>query len=143
MGVQASSIDGTGWARVQLNTKDPALLTLATTTNLLQWTYNGSTVGYVWHTDMCWAANPSPLNTHWYKTFCSNNAPTNSNNNRDICNWAIGDYKNWDFGNVNLTTEAHHWTKLCGQSSGKYTYEIQYWDAGEFSAIIYHTVKLN
>ena len=126
-----------------MHTKDPAWLTLATTTNFLRWNYNGSTVQWTEYNDACWAANPSPANTHWFTTFCSNNSPTYFNANSEVCNWAIGDYINWDFGNADQSTESYHWIKICGTNSGNYTYQTSYWDAGEASWLIFHTVTLN
>lgn len=63
--------NGNGFSRAI--TWDPAYYQLTNTDNTLDWSRDDSPTGCKWNarqTKNCWAANPSPLNTHWVIEAC-------------------------------------------------------------------------
>ncbi len=130
-------------AIVRLQTKDPAFITLNETTDYLRWKVNDNgTVTYLAWDDSCWAANPSPVGTHWYCEWCTNDPPWYEyyGHHEAVYNTASGHYINWDFGDPNLSTEVYHSITIKGKNDGNFVYWISYTDWGEYAWLLHHSV---
>ncbi|MCZ7355779.1 MAG: hypothetical protein O8C65_02500 [Candidatus Methanoperedens sp.] len=119
---------GTWLATIQMITKDPALWDLAKTTHTLTWTVNPSgTVTYKGRIDSCWAANPSPLNTHWYVDSCNfQGSYLYSADYTALFSTVDNKFHNWDFMNQNQATYVEHWNQIKGRNDGYYNYWIDF-----------------
>lgn len=102
---------------------DPAFILVAETTNYLKWTvFGGGTVQWKSWQYGCWAANPTPVGTHWSVTNCSHYGPYYGGGSTYVYHEATGKYKNTDWGDPGQATYVNHWSKIRGQNDGYFTY---------------------
>jgi hypothetical protein len=126
------------------STYDPAFLRLTESSNYLQWSvHHDGTVRWDVRRYGCWAANPSPLDTHWYVRYCSANWPYYNWNYTTVTSIASGGYINWDFGINSLATYVDQWSRIEALNNGYYRYSWRHSDSGEFSTLIYGRVRFN
>lgn len=124
-------------AEVKLQSKDPALLTLAQTRNYLRWEVfaNGS-VQWKAITEQCTGyTTPPPFNTHWYVASCPHDNPYYSGG--IVYNEHAGAYENSDWGDPNVYTYSSHWIKIGGKNDGHCTYQTTYLDWGEDASLLW------
>ena len=117
---------------MKYQTFDPIDIKVNETTNYLKWQVNGNgTVTWLAFTDACWAANPTPVGTHWYVSSCSNSNPYYTSGQTNVINEASGNYYNWDWGDDSEATYVSHFIKATGKNNGTYSYTATYSDSGE------------
>jgi len=131
---------GTYYASVALATQDLPQITLAYTNNYLSWRVNSNgSVSYVADRNDCWAANPSPLGTHWYISSCYENLW----NDGRLNHFVNANYYNHDFGLKNLATYVWHTSTIRGRNDGWFEYHWNYNHWGEFSWLLDIDVYIN
>lgn len=138
-----ANVIGVGQARVRVVGKDPVLMVVNETTNYLYWhRFDDGTVKAISYNDLCYAANPTPIGTHWFTTNCPVSLPWN-NGPAQVVNNANGEYINWDFWLDTSSTSMTHFSQIVGLHNGTFNYSWS-WNAwGEASDLLHATLYLN
>ncbi len=135
---------GEWWGSVSVYTRDPPQAILTWTYTKLDWTVFGDgTVDWNFTDDGCWAANPSPFDTHWFIDSCYYGAVWFAAGYTQVCHDHSGSYYNTDFGDPNQRTDVDQWAQMCGRNDGYFDYWWSHIDSGEYAEIIYGFVLLN
>lgn len=102
-----------GWTiAAALRTEDPVNWALCQTTQRLYWYTNYTAYSYMW----TWAANPSPIGTHWYVGGYYNYPVYVSSSYASGRSWAW--YYNWDWLLPNYSTTVTHDLYIYGYYNG-------------------------
>lgn len=121
--------------------RDPAWFKLTETSNYLRWeVFGNGTVTWRNYSEGCWAANPSPIQTHWFVNWCSHPAPFYENGNTNVLHQAAGAYYNWDFENNNEQTTVTQSSLIRGKNDATYTYTWSHVDGGEAAGLLVGSV---
>lgn len=121
----------------KVTTYDPVYVEL-TSTSAFGWWDRYTLRWCVWKSggvNSCWAANPSPLNTHWYIQSCSASGPYGDELSFNYT--ANGSYINWDFlldSQATTVSQSVNIRLTRGIGVGTSWYHV---DAGEASALIF------
>lgn len=122
--------------RVAVLTEDPPDWELARTKHGLYWTSDGTTVSYYNRELDCWAANPSPIDTHWYVSSCKYTDLKTIDGGRTIVSSASSSYYNYDFMDDSLRTDVTHEISIHGYKSGSFDYYWDFTESGESSSFL-------
>ncbi|HYP28815.1 MAG TPA: hypothetical protein VE262_19035 [Blastocatellia bacterium] len=132
------------WARVTVQTVDPAFCKLTETTSYILWAVHSNwTLSYEQYHDGVWRANPSCVNTHWFLDSVEYGRPWYSHGQTTVSNSVLGDYYNWDFGNPGRKTWVLERVQINGHTNGTYTGSWSRTDGGEYSNLIYGKVRFS
>lgn len=143
-GISAQISTGYYTARVQVRTYDPIFIKLTETSNTLDWyTYSNGTVDWVSYSLSWWAANPSPLDTHWYISSTSHDGPYPLAANTQVYHNMSGSYYNYDFVFDDLGTFVTQTAGITGNNNATFYYNWSHNDSGEGSLLITGWVILN
>jgi hypothetical protein len=81
----------------------------------------------------CWAANPSPVDTHWFNSSCNTFDALTVGVDRNT----VGSYYNWDFMLDNLQTNVTQSVRIRLVHSIGVVTSWAHSDSGEWSTLIY------
>ncbi|SFS61009.1 hypothetical protein [Marininema halotolerans] len=127
----SKAVEGTGGyhAWVKAVTDDPPGLDLASTTLSLDWNDDKDTIQINDHQLTTWVANPSPLNTHWFKSDSTLQQPIRYDDKVRV----IGEagYYNYDFLLPKKKTSVTHHIQIDAKKEGTYRYEVNWTAKGE------------
>lgn len=133
-------------ASVRLLTEDPVFWDICYTRNRLNWkTYDS---GSYWFNDVTssfvdvWAANPSPINTHWYVDTYGGSWSKDSTTDR-ITHSVHGYFHNYDFGDNDKRTDVYQSVDVYAEKFGDFNYNAFYDVYGEANALLHSRIFVN
>lgn len=129
--------NSTGYmGRIAIVSEDPPDWDLAETKHGLYWTASGTSAYFHDRELNCWAANPSPIDTHWYKSSCKYTGLSTIDGGRTITSSAYASYYNYDFWENDKRTDITHDITIHGYYSGGFDYYWDFTETGEGSYLL-------
>lgn len=130
---------GSQSAEVTVLTQDPVFIDVAESTLTLNWYVAASgTVQYLSRNKTAWAANPSPLDTHWFVDQQYFSGAGGVQYGYATSGNLITKFHNCDFGLDSKCTYVSHSSRIHGYSS-KFQWFVSSSASGEFSYLLFTT----
>lgn len=129
-----SSINRTYFIGATYTTYDPISVALNRSRHELTWGGNASDAWKVSRNATAWAANPSPLGTHWY--IVTNKYEGYVDGGKYINSSSYHSYYNMDFGSKSKRTDVWHRLNVRGEHSGYATITVERGKSGEGSSLL-------
>lgn len=72
-----------------------------------------------------------PLNTHWFNIACSFADPVYQNNRLEVLSNIWAKYRNFDFNDANLSTDAEHYSEITGFNNNTFRHRWSITHSGD------------
>ncbi|MFC9712425.1 hypothetical protein ACFTRD_30325 [Paenibacillus sp. NPDC056933] len=128
------------WSKqVKLLTYDPVGWEICYSKAILYWYMQNDYAIYSNGGSATWAANPSPIDTHWY---VDSEQTRRKDKPAAVGQETVANFSNYDFLNDNLYTYVNHNVSVWGFMNGSFDYDAIEDATGEASVLLTSTIEI-